>query len=68
MLCLVKSLVYLFLKMAKKIVFFKTKISCVKKNSPYKKLHFLCGQECCPPPPLTDMSAKNVSFFTAPLR
>ena len=36
--------------------------------SPFNKnLHFHSGQRFCPPPPLMDMSAKNVSFFTAPL-
>ena len=67
MLGLVKSLVYLFLKMAKKIVFFKTKISYVKKI-PHTKSYIFFADKSVAPPPLTDMSAKNVSFFTAPLR
>ena len=33
-----------------------------------KYLHFLEDRALTPPPPLADMSAKNVFFWTAPLR
>ena len=49
--------------------------SCVSEHSedfkffPHKNLHFLIflTDNGFAPPPLAEMSAKNVSFFTAPL-